>query len=47
MVEVAHEAFLSAWPPLAAAIAANATALRARRRIEQAAADWAERRAAG
>ena len=40
VVEVAHEAFLSAWPPLATLIADNATALRARRRIEQAAAEW-------
>ena len=39
---VAHETFLSAWPPLAAAITAASTALRARRQIEQAAADWAE-----
>ena len=42
VVGVAHEAFLSAWPPLAEAITAASTALRARRRIEQAAADWAE-----
>ena len=42
VVEVAHEAFLSAWPPLATMIADNATALRARRRIEQAAAEWTE-----
>ena len=42
MVGVAHEAFLSAWPPLAEAITAASTALRARRQIEQAAADWAE-----
>ena len=47
VVEVAHEAFLSAWPPLATMIADNATALRARRRIEQAAADWADQRTAG
>jgi len=32
---VAHEAFLSAWPPPAEAIAANVTALRARRVVEQ------------
>ncbi|MGY1703788.1 TIR domain-containing protein [Geodermatophilus sp. SYSU D00697] len=38
---VAHEAFLSAWPPLAAAIEGAAAALRARRQIEQAAAVWA------
>ena len=31
MVGVAHEAFLSAWPPLAEAITAASTALRARR----------------
>ena len=42
VVGVAHEAFLSVWSPLAAAIAAASTALRARGRIEQAAADWAE-----
>ena len=39
---VAHEAFLSAWPPLSEAITAAASALRARRRVEQAAAEWAE-----
>jgi WD40 repeat protein len=37
---VAHEAFLSAWPPLAEVIAANASALRARRAVEQAATEW-------
>ncbi len=37
---VAHEAFLSAWPPLAEAISANVTALRARRTVEHAAAEW-------
>ena len=37
---VTHEAFLSAWPPLAAAITAAATALRARRAVELAAAEW-------
>ena len=42
VVEVAHEAFLSAWPPLATMIADNAAALRARRRIEQAAAEWVD-----
>ena len=41
IVGVAHEAFLSAWPPLAEAITAASTALRARRAVEQAAADWA------
>ncbi len=40
LVGVAHEAFLSAWPPLAAAIAAAESALRARRAVEQAAAEW-------
>jgi AAA ATPase domain len=37
---VAHEAFLSAWAPLAQAIEENATALRARRAVEQAAIEW-------
>lgn len=40
VVGVAHEAFLSAWPPLAEAIAGAATALRTRRVVEQAAAEW-------
>ncbi len=40
VVGVAHEAFLSAWPPLAQAIEENASALRARRAVEQAAAEW-------
>jgi WD40 repeat protein len=40
VVKVAHEAILSAWAPLARAVEANASALRARRRIEQAADDW-------
>ncbi|MGH3825636.1 MAG: TIR domain-containing protein, partial [Pseudonocardiaceae bacterium] len=40
VVGVAHEAFLSAWSPLADAIAANVTALRARRLVEPAAAEW-------
>jgi WD40 repeat protein len=40
VMEVAHEAFLSAWPPLAQAIKENASALRARRAVEQAAAEW-------
>ncbi|MGH3874897.1 MAG: TIR domain-containing protein, partial [Pseudonocardiaceae bacterium] len=39
---VAHEAFLSAWPPLAEAIAANVSALRARRAIERAAEEWTD-----
>lgn len=37
---VTHEAFLSAWPPLASAINAAAAALRARRAVELAAAEW-------
>jgi WD40 repeat protein len=40
IVAVAHEAFLSAWPPLAAAIATAAAGLRARRDIEHAAIEW-------
>jgi energy-coupling factor transporter ATP-binding protein EcfA2 len=40
VVGVAHEAFLSAWAPLAQAIEENASALRARRAIEQAATTW-------
>jgi WD40 repeat protein len=40
VVGVAHEAFLSAWSPLVQAIQANVSALRARRAIEQAAAEW-------
>ncbi len=40
VVGVAHEAFLSAWPPLAQAIEENVSALRARRVIEQAATEW-------
>src|SRR4051812_4258553 len=44
VIGVAHEAFLSAWPPLTEAIVAEATALRARREVERAAAEWAERR---
>jgi WD40 repeat protein len=41
VVEVAHEAFLTAWPPLAQAIERESTALRARRLVEQAASEWA------
>ena len=37
---VTHEAFFSAWPPLAAAINAATAALRARRAVELAAAEW-------
>ncbi len=40
VMEVVHEAFLSAWPPLAQAIEENAAALRARRAVEQAATEW-------
>jgi energy-coupling factor transporter ATP-binding protein EcfA2 len=40
VIGVAHEAFLSAWPPLAQAITENASALRARRAVEQAATQW-------
>ncbi|MGH3875318.1 MAG: WD40 repeat domain-containing protein [Pseudonocardiaceae bacterium] len=40
VIGVAHEAFLSAWPPLAEAIEANASALRARRAVEQATTQW-------
>ncbi len=40
VIGVAHEAFLSAWPPLAQAIAENASALRTRRAVEQAATQW-------
>jgi len=40
VLAVAHEAFLSAWPPLAAAVTAAAAGLRARRAVEQAAREW-------
>jgi hypothetical protein len=40
VVGVTHEAFLSAWAPLAQAITTNVSALRARRVVEQAAAEW-------
>lgn len=40
VIGVAHEAFLAAWPPLAEVIAANASALRARRVVEHAAIEW-------
>ena len=40
VVEVAHGAFLIAWAPLAHAIGENVSALRARRTVEQAAAEW-------
>ncbi len=40
VIGVAHEAFLFAWSPLNQAITAAATALRARREIDQAARQW-------
>ena len=40
VIGAAHEAFLSAWPPLARAIDEDVTALRARRAVEHAAAEW-------
>ncbi|HEV7451599.1 MAG TPA: hypothetical protein VGO16_09490, partial [Pseudonocardiaceae bacterium] len=40
LLGVAHEAFLTAWPPLAQAISAAGAALRMRRMLEQAAAEW-------
>ncbi|MGH3815400.1 MAG: TIR domain-containing protein, partial [Pseudonocardiaceae bacterium] len=40
VIGVAHEAFLSAWSPLAEAIAENVSALRARRAVEHAATEW-------
>ena len=39
-VSVAHEAFLVNWPPLKDEIDAQQTALRARRVVENEAADW-------
>jgi WD40 repeat protein len=42
VVGVTHEAFLSAWPPLASAISAAASALRMRWSVEHAAAEWDE-----
>ena len=44
---VAHEAFLTAWPPLRAAISRESAALRARREVEQAARVWADARERG
>ena len=41
-VGVAHEALLTSWPPLSAAIDEHAVALRAARSVEQAAAEWRE-----
>ncbi|MEO7195001.1 MAG: TIR domain-containing protein, partial [Pseudonocardiaceae bacterium] len=40
LLGVAHEAFLTAWPPLAQAISAAGAALRMRRMLEQASAEW-------
>jgi WD40 repeat protein/energy-coupling factor transporter ATP-binding protein EcfA2 len=40
VVGVAHEAFLSEWPPLVKAIEENASALRARRTVDLAATEW-------
>ncbi|MGH3838831.1 MAG: toll/interleukin-1 receptor domain-containing protein, partial [Pseudonocardiaceae bacterium] len=40
VIGVAHEKFLSAWPPLVQAIEENKSALRARRAVEQAATEW-------
>ncbi len=40
VLSVSHKAFLSAWPPLAATITAQEAALRARRAVELAAAEW-------
>lgn len=39
-VGVAHEAFLTEWPPLAEAISEHAAALRTRRAVEHAATEW-------
>ncbi|MGH3685514.1 MAG: hypothetical protein ACRDSM_10770 [Pseudonocardiaceae bacterium] len=43
VIEVAHEAFLTVWEPLADEIKENESALRARRAIEQAATEWQAR----
>jgi WD40 repeat protein len=40
LLGVAHEAFLTAWPPLVQAISAAGAGLRMRRMLEQAAAEW-------
>ena len=40
LLGVAHEAFLTAWPPLTQAISAAGSALRMRRMLEQATAEW-------
>ncbi|MEU0882740.1 TIR domain-containing protein [Lentzea sp. NPDC005914] len=41
-ITVAHEAFLTSWPPLADAIAEAGAALKARPQIERAAREWRE-----
>ncbi len=40
VIGASHEAFFTAWPPLDATIRDTATALRARRQVEDAAAEW-------
>jgi energy-coupling factor transporter ATP-binding protein EcfA2 len=40
MLGVAHEAFLTGWPPLAQVISAAGAALRMRRMLEQASTEW-------
>ncbi|MGH3869676.1 MAG: TIR domain-containing protein [Pseudonocardiaceae bacterium] len=40
LLGVAHEAFLTTWPPLVQAISAAGAALRMRRMLEQASAEW-------
>ncbi|MEQ4724021.1 hypothetical protein [Nonomuraea sp. B19D2] len=40
LIGVAHEAILTAWPPLASAIERDVTGLRARRVVEQASEEW-------
>ena len=47
MLGVAHEAFLTAWPPLRAGDHRESAALRARREVEQAARVWADARERG
>jgi WD40 repeat protein len=42
IIGAAHEAFFSAWQPLQDAVTRTSVALRARRRVEQAAVEWAE-----
>jgi len=40
LLGIAHEAFITAWPPLAQAISATGAALRMRRTLEQASTEW-------